>query len=127
MGESDQNDFTSGISVDELLKDVKSSKDASSKIIIENDGRGLYHHFAYPVGGLRTKDDAETRSRRRASTANSKVPDVLPIQLPSGNQMPLDAASPSPRRKTILNDNDKTDIPPMPDLSAPTLQANAQG
>jgi hypothetical protein len=80
-----------------VLKDIvqRPKEPSSSKLIIENNGRGLYYHFSFPIGGLGAPGrDVGAKRMRRASTVASHVPDVLPIQLPTGKEMPLDASSP---------------------------------
>ena len=102
-GENEEN-FGLG-SLETLLNGTRKDNRSSSSLLIENDGRGLYNDLAFPVGGLNPPGDGvDKKIRRTSSFMASKLPDMLPIQLTPGKQMPLDAASPSPRRKKVVND-----------------------
>ena len=119
-----------------LLKEVASSRPRpegettkTSKFIVRNDGRGSYFHFVYPVGGLRPTTTSSGREEgiqqginsAPASPSSKKVPVVLNIDLPTGNEMPLSVSSPkkgSPNKvKSIQHQqNFKKDAPPLPAL-----------
>lgn len=77
---------------------------AESDRIIENDGQGSYAQFGFPLCGLPTSEnEIAWHSRgRRASVAAAHVPDVLPIQLPTGGGVPLEASSPKSKWKAGL-------------------------
>eukprot|EP00529_Nitzschia_sp_RCC80_P005511 CAMPEP_0113522406 /NCGR_PEP_ID=MMETSP0014_2-20120614/45172_1 /TAXON_ID=2857 /ORGANISM="Nitzschia sp." /LENGTH=1004 /DNA_ID=CAMNT_0000420461 /DNA_START=38 /DNA_END=3052 /DNA_ORIENTATION=- /assembly_acc=CAM_ASM_000159 len=71
------------------------------RLIIEGDGSGPYGIFMFPLGGLHSpekKVQAE-RGRRASSLRLERVPDILPIQLPIGKDMPLNASSPVSSKK----------------------------
>jgi hypothetical protein len=102
------------VSLASTLKDTRTHKESFSKLIIENDGRGLYYNLTFPVGGLHAPDDEVGTKLGRRTSVTSQLPDMLRIQLPTGKQMPLDAASPSGRiKKTVRN---KSVLPALPDL-----------
>jgi hypothetical protein len=71
------------------------------RLLIEGDGSGPYGIFMYPLGGLHSpKKKVRTERERRASSLRlQRVPDILPIQLPTGNEMPLNVSSPISRQK----------------------------
>jgi hypothetical protein len=92
--------------------------------IIENDGRGTYAQFGFPIAGLPTSGQEVERLRRgrRVSVATSQIPDVLPIKLPTGEENPLGAASPKSKRRkqpadALLNG--------VVDLQFPELESKA--
>lgn len=96
-----------------------------SKRIIENDGRGPFAHFAFPVGGLPSADEEMERHirARRVSVLTTRIPDVLPIQLPTGDEVPLDVASPKSKRKDgpiepSLNGLSELQIPNLSEIKA---------
>ena len=106
---------------------------AASQFIVKNDGRGSYYHFAYPIGGLRPprqdpvcRGKSETLQGDQNSTASplspsrKKVPVVLSIELPTGNEAPLSVSSPkkaSPKKVTMTQESlPRTDAPIMPTL-----------
>ena len=94
------------------------AEDSSSKIIINNNGRGPLHHFIFPLGGLKTSrnESLDTATQnKRSSTRKSTVPDVLPIRLGSGKEMPLNAASPKFGKKVTTSEMISVDaVAPMP-------------
>jgi hypothetical protein len=113
-------EVSGAISLANWLKDIRKPKESSSKLIIENDGRGSCYHSAFPVGGLRApEEEFETTKRGRiASMSASPVPDVLHIQLPTGTEMPLDASSPKAVRRKLSS---ATPIPASTDLDNGTV------
>jgi hypothetical protein len=83
------------------------------KLIIEGDGAGPWFPFMYPVSGLHARE-FQVERHRRSSIRSTNVPDVLPIQLPTGREMPLNASSPvSPRKKTSLTPTIGLTIPEL--------------
>lgn len=80
--------------LDQVLKGL-SIPSGKSDLIIVGDGVGSYSSFIYPVGGLHSPEcELEAERHRRSYIRTSHVPDILPIQLPTGRKMPLDASSP---------------------------------
>ena len=102
--------------LNKVLKEIQ-KREGSSNLIIEGDGRGPSNAFVYPVGGLRAPDREYKieRDRRSSIMSTAKVPDVLPIQLPTGKENPLDAASPVTSRGK-LSRTSATDVPSLPSL-----------
>jgi hypothetical protein len=82
------------------LKDSQNHKESHSKVIISQDGRGPYSHFIYPIGGPVAPIDkiGTNRVKKQGSAVASFVPEVLPIQLPTGKEGAVDMASPTPER-----------------------------
>ena len=81
----------------ELLSNLRHPNfDSNSVLVIEHDGCGPYCHFAPPIGGPAAPNDEMRHdiAQRRNSSFASFVPEVLPIQLPTGKEALLDAASP---------------------------------
>jgi hypothetical protein len=90
-------------------------REEKSRIIIEGDGHGPSEPFVYPVGGLHAPDK-EFRMERDRRSLRTKVPDVLPIQLPTGtDEAPLNAASPVSRKQSAHRSS--IDVPSLPNLS----------
>ena len=85
------------------LKDCQNHKESHSKVIISQDGRGPYSHFIYPIGGPVAPIDkiGTDRVSKRGSVPASYVPEVLPIQLPTGNEGAVDMASPTLERPKV--------------------------
>lgn len=107
-----------------MLKDTRSQRETSSKLVIENDGRGPFYHFSFPLGGLQQfskNDTADVRGDKRMSIVGSKVPDVLPIRLATGKETPLDASSPVGAKKAVQMPTATTaTIPPLDTASGQT-------
>jgi hypothetical protein len=82
------------------LKDSQNHKESHSKVIISQDGRGPYFHLIYPIGGRVAPIDkiGTDRVNKRGSVVVSNVPELLPIQLPTGNECAVDMASPTPEQ-----------------------------
>ena len=78
------------------------STTSALKRIIEEDGRGPFAQFDFPTAGLPTSEEEMERQRRgrRVSLVTLHVPDVLPIQLPTGEENPLEASSPKSKRRS---------------------------
>lgn len=109
--------------LDQVLSGLSISRGAST-LIIEGDGSGPYSTFTYPLGGLRAPDrELEVERQRRSSIRPTHVPDVLPIQLPKGREMPLNASSPSTARKKIS----KISGPTVPELTSEEKQVREGG
>jgi len=103
--------------LDRYLKGTKSQKE-NSNLIINDDGRGPFHCFKYPLTGLRAPHTAfENERQRRKSLIRACVPDVLPIQLPTGKEMPLEIASPITGCLTNISTSASVEITPLPDPS----------
>jgi len=103
--------------LDRYLKGTKSRKE-NSNLIINDDGRGPFHCFKYPLTGLRAPHTAfENERQRRKSLIRACVPDVLPIQLPTGKEMPLEIASPITGCLTNISTSTSVEITPLPDPS----------
>ena len=106
------------------LSATKESSLLPSNLIIEDDGRGPFQRFVYPVGGLsmmssESEGQPSEKSMRRASNLQANIPDVLPIQLPTGKEMPLEASSPKPARGVqSMEENNKN----VNGLELPSLQ-----
>ena len=85
------------------LKDCQNHKESYSKVIISQDGRGPYSHFIYPIGGPVAPIDkiGTDRVNKRGSVVPSYVPEVLPIQLPTGNEGAVDVALSTPERPKV--------------------------
>jgi hypothetical protein len=65
--------------------------------IIDGDGWSPLQPFCHPIGGCHAPDKRESEIERvwRSSITSAKVPDVLPIQHPTGTEdTNLDTASP---------------------------------
>jgi len=104
----------------EMSKEVTVSA-SISKRIIENDGRGPYAHFGFPIAGLPTSGEelgAQLRSRH-VSVVAAHVPDVLAIRLPSGEEIPLEAASPKTKHKS--RQQSPSSLNGVSELQIPTL------
>jgi hypothetical protein len=85
------------------LKEVKSQHEATTKFILEGDGRGPFYHFVSPLGGLpqASKDGIlNFGGSKRKSICETNVPDVLPIRLSPMKGLPLDVSSPLLTKKT---------------------------
>ena len=83
----------------------KATDQGKPRLIIEGDGSGPYGIFMFPLGGLdfpEKKVQAE-RGRRASSLRLERVPDILPIQLPIGKDMPLNASSPVSSKKKCVS------------------------
>ncbi|KAG7364643.1 hypothetical protein IV203_037845 [Nitzschia inconspicua] len=97
-------------------------KEEKQNLIIDGDGWSTSQPFAYPIGGFRAPDQHEYEMERirRSAIACTKVPEVLPIELPTGtNDTPLDTASPvAARRGTFQPSNG--DAPHLPKLGHAT-------
>lgn len=85
------------------LKDCQNHKESHSKVIISQDGRGPYSHFISPIGGSVAPIDkiGTDRVKKRGSVVGSYVPEVLSIQLPTGNESAVEMASPTPGRPKV--------------------------
>ncbi|KAG7346736.1 hypothetical protein IV203_005805 [Nitzschia inconspicua] len=98
------------------------TKEEKQNLIIDGDGWSPSQPFAYPIGGFRAPDQHEYEMERirRSAIACTKVPEVLPIELPTGtNDTPLDTASPvAARRGTFQSSNG--DAPHLPTLGYAT-------
>ena len=87
-----------------LLSDLRHPNfESNSVLVIEHDGCGPYSHFAFPIGGPAAPNDEMRHdiAQRRNSSFASFVPEVLPIQLPTGKEALLDAASPVVTRPKV--------------------------
>jgi hypothetical protein len=122
---SESNDVTGYELLKKVLKTIPKNQERGTKLIIEGDGRGPSNAFVYPVGGLRPpgKEFAIERERR----ASIKVPDVLPIQLPTGQEMPLDAASPVTSRGKLSQQRSSIDVPSLPILGTASMSDAVPG
>ena len=89
-------------------------------LIIDDDGDaglGPYSIFMYPTGGFHApqKEVESERQRRASSIRLDRVPDILPIQLPQGKEMPLNVSSPVSRQKKPVKVTN-ADTVVLPDL-----------
>ena len=106
--------------MDRQLKGATISREENSTLIINDDGRGPFHCFKYPLAGLHAPHtDFDNKRQRRKSSMRARVPDVLPIQLPTGKEMPLETSSPvtGRRRKINISTPVSVESTPFPDLS----------
>jgi hypothetical protein len=103
--------------LDRRLKGAAISREENSTLIINDDGRGPFHCFKYPLAGLHAPHtDFDNKRQRRKSSMRARVPDVLPIQLPTGKEMPLETSSPVAGRRRNINIS-TVEITPFPGLS----------
>jgi len=95
------------------------SQSENSNLIINDDGRGPFCCFKYPLTGLRAPHTAfENERQRRKSSIRARVPDVLPIQLPTGNEMSLEIASPVTGCLKNISTSTSVEITQLPGLGA---------
>lgn len=110
------------------LSATKESSLLPSNLTIEYDGRGPFHRYVFPVGGLSVPGEnksssTQDKSQRRVSSLQASVPDVLPIQLPTGKEMPLEASSPKPARAVTDQGNGMDEN--VHELELPSLKPTA--
>ena len=101
---------------------VKAADQGKPRLIIEGDGSGPYGIFMFPLCGFDSpekKMEAE-RGRRASSLRLERVPDILPIQLPIGKDMPLNASSPVSRKKKSASKVGRGSL--VSDMTLPDLE-----
>ena len=95
------------------LMNPKASRKSPSVVIISRDSRGPYSHFTYPIGGpvVSSHGNKDVMKRNELAVA-SYVPDVLPIQLPTGDESAINLSSPTRQRASVA----AAALPVMPTL-----------
>jgi hypothetical protein len=105
-------------------------KVAKLSLIIDGDGWSPSQPFCHPIGGCHAPDKRESEIERvwKSSITSAKVPDVLPIQHPTGTEYtPLDTASPIAGRRGTFQPL-SLDAPSMPKLGHTSeCASNASG
>ena len=142
-GSIDCSESTSEVTVDEFLSSSKKTRKSDRvhlkqyrlnqipkgilireqypSLIINDDGEGPFHCFKYPLGGFHPpKKDIGNEKQRRNSSVGVEVPDILPIQLPTGKEMPLEAASPVTGYTRNIVAMSSNEITPLPDIDIDT-------
>lgn len=116
---------SSFLSTEGFLSSLPEQKQKEEPNFIRDiDGDGPYSHFLYPIGGLRppraeAPGGPENDERGSSDRAKAELPRVLSIVLPSGNEAPLNAASPVPKA-SIKVSPDSGGLEPAPDIGEPS-------
>eukprot|EP00536_Pseudo-nitzschia_multiseries_P013839 jgi/Psemu1/327331/estExt_fgenesh1_pg.C_6220002 len=114
--------------LDGLLMGAPKPTDYRFSPIFNEDGRGFYDCFVYPLNGLRPpRDEFPNEKQLRRKSSIRAIPDVLPIRLPSGKEMPLHTASPRNGRLPKSMSEEPIEAVELPNLNVGNVADDSSG
>lgn len=95
---------------------INNEENYPTQFIVVNDGAGPYSHFVSPIGGFEAGRPRSRYAQKKRNATGTDLPDVLPIRLPTADDLPGDMASPatSPQAAAASQGSPITVVPRSP-------------